>query len=637
MGLLDFLFQGQTPPAVTTESNSQGQLPLWYAQYLQSMFNRASSIAGEDYTPYAEQRIAGFTPDQQAAQQGVRDMQGSWSPYLNQSYNFLSGAGTGSAYGVMSPYAQQAMGQNAYAAASPWLQQAGQYNPLASGQGYINQAAGMNPMGQAQSYFGQAGSTIPQVIGNYMSPYTQNVVSEIARQGNQNFSENILPELNSAFVGSGQFGSTRNMEMAARAARDTQANILGAQSQALQQGYGQAGNFANMDLSRMGQLGSQVGQLGLGQMGALGQLGATSGSLAGQTGNLYGQLAGTAGQAMGQYGNLMGQLTGTMGGIYGTDMNRMLQAGQGLGTLGGLQQSYGLRDAAALSGIGQEQQALGQQSLDTAYQDFLTQQGWPAQQASFMSSILRGLQVPASTSTTTTSPYQGYMSPSPLATLAGLFGAGQGIWGSPTTTTTTGRRAGGRIGYRQGGPVRYFAPGGLNQFRQPARQDPRQFRGAIPRTLQRVMPQPQGGPGMPQFPPQGMPQGMPQLPPQANGGLSMFGTGNPAAPPPGGQGAPPGWSSPMEMGGQLPMQMSAQARMQAMAPALRGTPMEVPPGAMQGMMPQLPMQAMGQGLPAQARPPVRRAPGGLAMMRQPRRPAPMQPFNRLARLAQPMI
>jgi len=115
-------------------------------------------------------------------------------------------------------------------------------------------------------------------------------------------------------------------------------------------------------------------------------------------------------------------------GLRGAGMG--LQAASTLGQLG--QQQFGQEEAAmrAQAAAGQTQQQRAQQALDQAYQDFLSQRGYPQQQLAFMSDILRG--TPLSQLT-----YQTYQAPPSLlgqiggagltylgAKQAGLFAAG---------------------------------------------------------------------------------------------------------------------------------------------------------------------------------------------------------------------
>lgn len=93
------------------------------------------------------------------------------------------------------------------------------------------------------------------------------------------------------------------------------------------------------------------------------------------------------------------------------------QAGQMANTLGQLGQTqFGQQQAAmqARAAAGQQQQSLEQQKLGQQYQDFLTQRGYPQQQLSYMSDMLRGLPLSAQTQQQYTAPA------SMLATVGGL-------------------------------------------------------------------------------------------------------------------------------------------------------------------------------------------------------------------------
>lgn len=291
MPFSDFLFQGSTPPAVTTESNAQGGLPLWYSSYLSTLANQASTIAGQPYTPYSGQRIADMDPQQQ------------------QAHDYLG------------------------ANATNW----------------------QAPLDQAQTNAGQISAGFDnQQFNQYMSPYIGGVVNEIGRLGNQNLNENLLPTLNSQFVGAGQFGSARNATMDEQLIRDTGANISGQQGMALQ-----------------------------------------------------------------------GALTAAQQG-YNTGQANRNQAASNLGGLAQTEQGLTTGTAGALSASGQTMQNFNQAGLDLGYTDFQNQINYPRQNVNFMSSVLRGTQVPTSQTSTNTAPFSGSMGPSPIATFGGLALAGAG-------------------------------------------------------------------------------------------------------------------------------------------------------------------------------------------------------------------
>jgi len=156
---------------------------------------------------------------------------------------------------------QNAVTQGGIAGFSPLQQQAFQMAPDVA-------FAGAGSMGAASQLLGQAGSTtVPDVIGDYMNPYTSSVVDEMGRLTNRNVQENILPNLGAAAVGTGQFGSRRQQQVTGNALRDIQADLTGKQMQALQQGYTTAGTQAQNDLTRAMQSGQAFENLGQAQQG----------------------------------------------------------------------------------------------------------------------------------------------------------------------------------------------------------------------------------------------------------------------------------------------------------------------------------------------------------------------------------
>jgi hypothetical protein len=156
---------------------------------------------------------------------------------------------------------QNAVQQGGVAGFSPLQQQAFQMVPDLA-------FSGAGSMGAASQLLGQAGATtMPDVVADYMNPYTRGVVDEMGRLQQRSIQENILPNLGAAATGSGQFGSRRQQQITGNSLRDLQADLLGKQMQALQSGYSEAGKFAQADLSRALQAGQGFENLGQAQQG----------------------------------------------------------------------------------------------------------------------------------------------------------------------------------------------------------------------------------------------------------------------------------------------------------------------------------------------------------------------------------
>jgi hypothetical protein len=314
----------------TQTSTGSSSTPDWYSDYIKGIAGKGLELAGAgDQQPIPQQSVAGFTPDQAQAFQQVRQNQGNWQPAV----------------------------QGALAATSAVPGQA------TGAAGSANAAVA----GPSQSW------TDPGTSAKYMSPYTSSVVNEIARLGNQNFDENIMPKINASMIGSGQFGSTRNADVLGKAGRDVQANISGQQAGALESGYSTAGNLFNQDATR----------------------------------------AQTQQQTQAQTALAGGQLTTQAG----------LGAGQQLGALGQTQAGLGLQDAQALQAVGQQQQQLQQLGLDTDYNNTVArnQAGW--NNLNNLNSIVRGAQLPTSQTATTQGPLTRTAGPSPLAQVGSTYSA----------------------------------------------------------------------------------------------------------------------------------------------------------------------------------------------------------------------
>lgn len=302
MSILDNLTNNPQASNVTATATQQ-TLPAWYTDFLQNMAGRGMDVAARGYTPYAGARVAGFSPLQQAAFSMAQNGAGTENPFLSQAQGAVQGA-----------------------------------------------------LGQ----LGSAGTpqTWPGASAAYMSPYTSGVVDEIARRGNQNFNERLLPSIQSSFIANGQFGSTRYADAATRAARDVQDNITGAQTNALESGYRTAADIFGADANRAMTGGLQSAQLGL-------------------------------------------------------------SGAQQLGALGSLSQNLRLNDVNALSGLGAQQQQNQQLGLNTAFTDWQTAQGWDMNQLNQLRTLISGMQLPGGATSVTNAP--GAPQASPLQWLGSII------------------------------------------------------------------------------------------------------------------------------------------------------------------------------------------------------------------------
>lgn len=323
-GILDFLFGTSAPPSVKTYGETAKDTPKWYNDYTMALISKANAIASEPYQKYDYPRVAAFSPIQQQAFDVGQTAAGAYKPYLAQAGQSFDAASMGSALGSASPFLQQ------------------------------------------------ASLRTPQVVSEYMNPYTNQVVDRIGDLSKRQLSENIIPTIQNQFIAGGTFGGSRSGEALGRATRDLGESTTAAQSQALQQGYNQAVAQASADQSRMLQA---------------------------------------------------GQLTGALS---AQDINRQIALGQQYSDLAKQAQGMGLTQASALEAIGGQQQAQAQKNLDLLYEDFLRQRDYPRENIAFLNQAIRGLDIPTRGYTESFGPAQVYQ-PSGLSQLAQAYAMYRGL------------------------------------------------------------------------------------------------------------------------------------------------------------------------------------------------------------------
>jgi hypothetical protein len=84
--------------------------------------------------------------------------------------------------------------------------------------------------------------------------------------------------------------------------------------------------------------------------------------------------------------------------------NMELDSGRFLQGLGSMRQDMGIQRIGNLQAAGENQRGMAQQSLDTGYGDFLTQQAFPRENISFMNNVLQGLPVAPGSTTSSFAP-----------------------------------------------------------------------------------------------------------------------------------------------------------------------------------------------------------------------------------------
>jgi hypothetical protein len=381
------------------------------------MWNTAQGLAAQPYQAYGGEQVAGFTGDQQAGFDAVRNAAGMGAGAVNAG---LGLAGTAGAY-------------NPSMVSAPTLDPAAQAN-----------GAGLDAMYAAYARTGpQAGARdaasldAAAKMGQYQNPYEDQVVqSALADQEIQR--QRAIMQGQAQATAGGAFGGSRHgvmdsltNEAAIRAAGATAGNLRS-------QGFQFAGQMGAADANRdlQAQQGNQQADV------------ATSSTNAGLGANLFGQRMGAAanvgmfnaGQinSQNQFGaglDLTAQQANQGAGL--TANSQRLAAAGTMGQLGSTQQQMGLAGADALLKSGGMQQGLEQANLDTDYNNWLMRQQDPYAKLQYLQGF-KG--TPGRTQTDTK---QG-------SALGGLLGAVGTIAGGPL---------GGVIGKAAGG---LFGGGGYN-------------------------------------------------------------------------------------------------------------------------------------------------------------------------------
>jgi hypothetical protein len=359
----------------------------------------------------------------------------------------------------------------------------------AQGAGFGQQAANMAGMGfgAGQQYAQQV--TDPNAVGAYMSPYQQQV-TDIAKMNAVREAQMAGQQANLGAARQGTYGGARQALMGAEREKNLLANLSNIQAQGSQSAFDRAiasQQFgANLGLQGLGAgyqglgMGMQGAQTGLSGLGTAmqGQQAGLSGL--GQAGSLYGQGMQGAGVGLSGVGQQLGAgqlgLQGTAQGIQGAQagmqgagvglsgvgqalgagqyglqgLGQATQAASTLGQLGGAEQQADLARINLQNQLGSQQQQYQQGIINQQIQDYATAQQYPMMQLGFMSNMLRGLPMQATTT-------QSYQAQPNLATQA-ISGLG---------TAAGAYKA---FGMKEGGSVKGLAVGGMGDRTGAAQQ-----------------------------------------------------------------------------------------------------------------------------------------------------------------------
>ena len=430
---------------------TQSTLPEYARPYFEGMMQRASTALTTPYQTYDQERLAGFTGQQQQLQQ---DILGQQTPgQFGAATGLATAAGLGSLQAgqyAPSQFNAQQIGQpnlQQYSMGAARDVQGGQYNTP-------QMRAAQTSYNPSLNYFQQQG---PQQFGTaqaqqYMSPFIQQALEPQMREAMRNAQQQQLGA-NLGSVRQGTYGGARQALAQTERERNLGQQLGDIQARGMQSAFENAQQQFERDRAAGMTVGGQNQQAALGvqQLGtqtgmqtALANLDAASQSnvqnlaaklqtqglnadqalraaLANQQSDLtrgqqdlqaalqtqqLGAQTGLAALQSNQQADLDRQRMAEQSRQFGAQQGlaglaQAGQMGQTLSNIGSAQSQadqarFGLQTSTAA-----QQQAMQQQRLDMAYQDFMRQRDYPMEQLQQYSSLLRGVPVTPSSTTST--------------------------------------------------------------------------------------------------------------------------------------------------------------------------------------------------------------------------------------------
>jgi hypothetical protein len=381
---------------------TQSNLPEYARPYFEGLMQRAGTELTKGYTPYGQERISGFTPQQQQLQQNILNQQTPGE--FGQAGGLAAAAGLGSLQAAR-------YNPNQFNAQQVGAQQVNSSDMQSAQTGY-------NPN---LNYFQMQG---PQQFGGmqaqqYMSPFIQQALEPQMREAITSARRGqVAQDLGSARQGT--YGGSRQLLASMERERNLGQQLGDIQSRGLQSAFENAQQQFERDRAAGMTTAQQNQAAALGVQGLGADIGSRM-SLANlsneQQARVNNQAQQFQAQGMNAENALRAALANQQQGLEALRMgeqSRQFGAQQrlaGLGQAGQMGQTLtnigSARSQADLARFGQQtqtaaqQQALDQQFMDMHYQDFLRQQGYPMEQLQQYSSLLRGVPVTPSSTTAT--------------------------------------------------------------------------------------------------------------------------------------------------------------------------------------------------------------------------------------------
>ena len=356
-------------PVETKREVVQTNLPDFIRPYFERLVQRTEAESQRDYEPYVGQRLADPSADLLDSEQKVRDLASTGIPGITGA---TEAVGTGLDL-ISQGVGKYGIGERLVGEGSEIAR--GSLGDIGKASTRTEQAFGFDPY-----QFADARQFTGEERDRYMSPYLEGVLDVQKRRAREDFLKS-MPQQAATAIGAGAFGGSREGVQRAEAQSDLLDRLSDIEATGRQQAFDRASQLFEAD--RRAEMGldqtraaerRQAEQLGLGAAQQLAGLG---------------QARLGVGQALGGFG---GQMAGFGQGIAGLG-GQFAGVGSRLADLGARARAGDIESARLLEQIGKSQMARDQASLDMGYQDFLRQQGFPAEKLGLFSSVLRGIPV----------------------------------------------------------------------------------------------------------------------------------------------------------------------------------------------------------------------------------------------------
>lgn len=367
--------------APTSQTVTQTDIPEYAKPYFERLLQRAESQSLQGYQGYPGQRQAEVSPDVTAAYDVTRGVAGRGIAGLPQAMSVAAG--------------NIQAGQQIARQAQPF--QFGQSQFQRQG---VQPFSGFQQSQASQFQFAPTERFTGQNVQQYMSPYMQSVVDEQSRRAIQQFREQGGARAAQA-VGAGAFGGSRQAVQESLAERDLMDRLAGIQATGSQQAFEQAAQMFGQDrAAEMARQQAQASELartqGIGTQEAARVQAAQAAELARTQGLDVGEAARVQAAQAAENARVQAAQAAENRAAQQSQLQALgftaEQAEQMVG-FGEAGRAADIQSAQLLENIGRSQMGRRQEELDIAYQNFLRQQAFPAEQLGMFSSVLRGLPI----------------------------------------------------------------------------------------------------------------------------------------------------------------------------------------------------------------------------------------------------